>query len=76
LEIFYEWWGHLSHESLGIYQCKDCGQIWKIRRQWDDGTGSDNIWLRPGESKRGYEFTIDEYKKYTKRAGRRARSVK
>jgi len=28
------------------------------------GTGSDNIWLRPGETERGYTFTLEEAAKY------------
>lgn len=33
------------YESLGIYRCSVCGQLWKIRRQWDYGGGSDDIWV-------------------------------
>lgn len=47
-------------ESLIIARCGVCGQLWKVRRQWDAGTGRDDIWLRPGESERGYEFTMEE----------------
>lgn len=49
-----------SSESLTIRKCKICGQLYKVRHQWDDGTGSDDIWLMPGESRRGYEFTLEE----------------
>jgi len=49
-----------SYESCAIYRCRACGQLWKIRWQYDDGTGSDNIWLKPGVSERGYEFTLEE----------------
>lgn len=49
-----------SYESLGIYRCKVCNQLWKIRFQSDPGTGSDHIWIRPGESSRHYSFPEDE----------------
>ncbi len=55
LRVIYEFKG----ESLGIYRCRTCGQLWKIRWQCDS-TGSDNIWLKPGERRRGYEFTLEE----------------
>jgi hypothetical protein len=48
-------------DSLGIYRCV-CGKYWMIRYQYDPGCGSDNIWLAPGEKKRGYEFTEEELK--------------
>lgn len=51
-------WG--SSESLVISKCKVCGTFWKIRYQYDDGTGSDNIWIRLGETQRGYAFTQEE----------------
>lgn len=35
-------------ESLGIYRCSTCGQLWKIRWQWDSGTGSDNSHVYEG----------------------------
>ncbi len=60
LKLIWEFEGYPRHESLGIYRCRICGQLWKIRFQWDDGTGRDDIWLRPGESKRGYTFTHQE----------------
>lgn len=47
-------------ESLGIYRCQLSGRLWKIRCQSDPGIGSDDIWLSPGESDRGYEFTLEE----------------
>jgi len=43
-------------DSLGIYLCK-CGQWWMIRNQSDPGSGRDDIWLKPNETKRGYTFT-------------------
>jgi len=51
-----------SYESLGYYECTICRRIWKIRRQHDRGTGCDDIWLAPGTSSRGYEFTENELK--------------
>ena len=57
---FYSRTSTYSHESLRIYRCSRCGQLWKIRAQFDDGTGDDNIWLKPGQSERGYEFTMAE----------------
>jgi hypothetical protein len=56
IKLLYDRYGEL----LGIYRCSICGQLWKIRWQWDAGTGSDCIWLKPGESRRGYSFTEDE----------------
>jgi RecJ-like exonuclease len=50
----------MSDESLGIYLCKGCGQLWKIRFQYDPGTGSDHIWMKPGEEKRYYVFSKEE----------------
>ena len=47
-------------ESLGIYRCRLCGKLWKIRFQTDPGTGRDHIWLKPGQSGRGYSFTHEE----------------
>ncbi len=52
--------GDWSRESLQIMQCLNCGQLWKVRYQWNAGSGCDNIYLRPGESDRGYTFTDDE----------------
>ncbi len=49
-----------SRESLRISQCRTCGQVWLIRHQWDSGTGSDHLSLRPGESARGYSFTQED----------------
>lgn len=61
LKTLYEIGGWYSgSESLCVYRCRVCGQLWKIRWQYDPGTGSDNVWLRPGESRRGYEFTLEE----------------
>ncbi len=53
-----------GYEGLGVYRCKVCGQLWKIRWQYDPGTGSDHIWLKPGEERRGYKFTLEEAAKY------------
>jgi len=60
-----------SSEALRIYFCRVCGQLWKVRWQYDAGTGSDNIWLRLGESNRGYEFTREEATKALRKAGYR-----
>ncbi len=47
-------------ESLCICKCRICGQLWKIRLQHSPGTGCDDIWLKPGQSDRGYSFTLEE----------------
>lgn len=52
-------------ESLTVRKCRICGQLYKVRHQWDKGTGSDDIWLRPGETERGYTFPLEEAAKYT-----------
>lgn len=49
-----------SYDNLGVYRCKVCNQLWKIRYQFNDGTGSDNIWMRPGEVNRRFSFPEDE----------------
>lgn len=51
-----------SIDSLGVYRCKTCNQLWKIRFQYDAGTGSDNIWMRSGESARHFSFPEIEAK--------------
>jgi len=53
-------------ERLEICRCERCGKIYKIRWQWDAGTGCDDIWLSPGEKKRGYSFSMREYKEIQK----------
>lgn len=53
-----------NRESLVIKVCKICKQLYKIRYQNDPGTGCDDIWLKPGESERGFAFTEAEAKKY------------
>ncbi len=53
-----------SRESLSIRRCKRCGQVWKIRQQYDSGCGSDDIWLQPGESYRRFTFTLEEAAQY------------
>jgi hypothetical protein len=60
-----------SGESLGIYRCEKCRRLWMIRFQRDAGTGSDNIWLRPGEKERGYEFDLQTAAKYRDAASNR-----
>ncbi|MEW6770073.1 MAG: hypothetical protein AB1330_01590 [Bacillota bacterium] len=40
-------YGYGGYESLGVYRCKKCGQLWMIWRQYDPGTGRDHIWFRP-----------------------------
>lgn len=56
--------GAYSNESLGIYRCSICRRLWKIRFQCDPGTGSDDIWIRPGGTERGYHFPLEEAKLY------------
>lgn len=55
------WW---YSELLYMGRCKKCGQLWKVWRRWDSDNGLDEIWLLPGESERGYEFTEEEARKY------------
>ena len=64
VETIYQWGGAYSYESLTIQRCRECGQLWKLRAQWDAGTGNDSILIRPGESQRGYTFTVEEAAKY------------
>ena len=64
LEQIYNMGDAYSGESLGIYRCEKCRRLWKIRFQRHAGTGSDNIWLRPGEKERGYEFGLETAVKY------------
>lgn len=52
--------GMYSRDDLGIYRCEICNQLWQIRFQFDAGTGSDDVWLRPGESSRRFSFPEDE----------------
>lgn len=49
-----------SYNDLGVYRCKVCNQLWKIRFQYDPGTGSDHVYMRPGESSRRFSFPEDE----------------
>ncbi|KLU62320.1 hypothetical protein CEB3_c13640 [Peptococcaceae bacterium CEB3] len=60
IKEIYGWHSVCGSESLGIYRCAVCGQLWMIRFQFSDGTGRDNIWLKPGENCRGYTFTEGE----------------
>ena len=56
IKLLHSW----PSESLGIYQCRRCARMWMIRHQFDPGTGRDDIWLRVGETKRGYTFSAEE----------------
>lgn len=49
-----------SYDTLGVYRCKVCNQLWKIRYQSDPGTGVDHIYMRPGDSARRFSFPEDE----------------
>lgn len=49
-----------DYENYGVYRCKVCNQLWKIRFQFDQGSGSDHIWMRPGESSRRFSFSEDD----------------
>jgi len=49
-----------SSDNLGVYRCSVCNQLWKIRFQSDPGTGSDHIWMRPGDVNRRFSFPEDE----------------
>jgi uncharacterized Zn finger protein len=64
LKTLYETSGTYSYKSMTIRKCPVCGQLYKVRAQWDDGTGRDDIWMKPGESERGYMFTIEEAKEF------------
>lgn len=65
LELLEEIYSIGNWETLGIYRCRKCGQLWKIRFQCD-ATGRDDIWLRPGETERGYLFSWEEAEKFQK----------
>ena len=56
LEKNIHWSGQGSSESLQYGICSKCKQLLMIRFQYDDGTGSDNIVLLPGETQRYYTF--------------------
>lgn len=62
LELLKEIYSIGSWETLGVYRCRKCGQLWKIRFQYD-AAGRDDIWLRPGETERGYSFSLEEAEK-------------
>lgn len=66
LETIYSYEHGHSSESLKICRCKTCGQLWKIRLQWDDGSGYDDVWLKPGQDDphKGYSFAPEEAAKY------------
>ncbi len=64
LECVYAWGSYPSYERLDICKCKVCDQLWMIRVQFDAGTGHDDIWLKPGESERGYTFDLETARKY------------
>jgi hypothetical protein len=64
IEFLYQKSGAGWSESLSICKCQICGQLYKVRNQWDAGTGSDDIWIMPGETERGYSFPLEEAAKY------------
>jgi hypothetical protein len=68
LDVLYDRPGQFSSESLKIVRV-DRG-IFMVRFQYDAGTGKDDIWIKPGESNRGYSFSLDEAKKYDRAAKR------
>lgn len=44
--------------------CPKCESIFKIRYQWNRGTGTDDVVIRPGEEKRGVSFPKQEAQDY------------
>lgn len=58
-------WDHgYSRQGVKIVRCKKCGQLWKIRYQWDTGAGIDDIWVKPGETERHVSFPLEEAATY------------
>jgi hypothetical protein len=51
-----------NSEELQYFVCKVCGTLWMARFQYHPGTGSDNFWIREGQSDRGrgYEFPAEK----------------
>lgn len=60
VKVIYEQSNHGGSSESLVIQRNASGQFRKVRFQCDQGTGSDNIVLRPGESIRGYSFTHEE----------------
>ena len=76
-EIYSHGEGTYYSSGMHIKVCVRCGQLWKIRYQANAGTGDDTIWLKPGQSESGYEFSMSEARSILKsREKRSARSRK
>jgi len=43
-----DWRGPGSSQGYIVFRCKDCGDYWGCRYQYDAGTGSDDKWHRFG----------------------------
>lgn len=57
LKTFYE----SNNNSLKIFYCNDCNQIFMYRYQFHAGSGSDCFIVYPGEKERGIEFSFKEF---------------
>lgn len=53
-----------TQQGTRIEICPECESVFKIRYQWDRGTGSDDILIRPGDERRGYSFSEEEADEY------------
>lgn len=49
-----------SKEGISYWKCDDCGKWWKLRYQWDAGTGNDSFYIPEGGKKRYVSFTQEE----------------
>lgn len=41
-------WRNYSSQGYQVYRCKECGDYWGCRYQYDPGTGQDDRWHRFG----------------------------
>lgn len=60
LEEDVHWRDSNSSQSIQYGICSKCKQLLMIRFQYDTETGSDNIVLKPGETKRYYTFKQED----------------
>lgn len=44
-----DWESGGSSQGYVVFRCKECGDIWGCRYQYDPGTGHDDKWKRFGE---------------------------
>ena len=57
---YYDIGGTGWRESLVIGRCRPCKRWWKIRYQWDAGTGKDIVAIPLGGKARRWTFTRTE----------------